>query len=626
MKKFFTLALMCIMAFAGFSQDPGTLNQSFGANGVARIAPSSYFDFISGMMETKEEKIIAVGRTRTDGSNYSVYSSRLNSDGTLDQTYGNNGFVRINAREYIYLNSAKDAVLNDDDLLYICGYTYDYENNTAFVIRIDQNGFPDPYFGEEGVAQTEYGGGIVYESIDLDSHGRPIVTGYLNDTLIVRRYNVAGGLDPTFGDNGTTFLSADNTLFSFGFAVKVLPDNRIIVAGTKVYEGEQIHRPIVCRFKANGTLDNTFGNNGIVDIDITEQGTAYALSISTQGENYIIAGHSEIPTPDSDLPRSEVYVTRILQDGTIDTSFGTDGYTKYEMFSGEGCTNDCYGVKTAEDGQIFGTFYAYNFTNAASRAYVFNVDADGTPKESFSGTGVMPFDFTEPEIQTSEVLLRNNGTLLVGGYLYDGNVGSEVFIANINTDIIPETPENPSAELQLTAETIDCHTVKATIIPNEYTTEYHTGIISMSMFEQMGVDVIVQALQADGNPLTGTQEVTFENLNPLTEYIVVATAKNEIDEWIVETELITTPDCTGYDEYDAAEVSVYPNPATSSLFVETTIGNAQVDIIDITGRCLKSIETTDNVSTINIQDIDEGIYFIVIQNESNRIVEKLIVK
>ena len=49
-------------------------------------------------------------------------------------------------------------------------------------------------------------------------------------------------------------------------------------------------------------------------------------------------------------------------------------------------------------------------------------------------------------------------------------------------------------------------------------------------------------------------------------------------------------------------------------------------IIDLTGRVVKEIETTDEITTIDINDVNEGVYFIMIQDENNRIVEKLVVR
>ena len=70
---------------------------------------------------------------------------------------------------------------------------------------------------------------------------------------------------------------------------------------------------------------------------------------------------------------------------------------------------------------------------------------------------------------------------------------------------------------------------------------------------------------------------------------------------------------------------IYPNPASSQLFVKSET-NAQVSIIDLTGRVVKEIETTDEITTIDINNVKEGVYFIMIQDGNNRIVEKLVVR
>ena len=89
-------------------------------------------------------------------------------------------------------------------------------------------------------------------------------------------------------------------------------------------------------------------------------------------------------------------------------------------------------------------------------------------------------------------------------------------------------------------------------------------------------------------------------------------------------------DENGNDTVALAEVSnsafrIYPNPASSQLYVKSET-NAQVSIIDLTGRVVKEIETTDEITTIDINDVKEGVYFIMIQDGNNRIVEKLVVR
>jgi len=385
------------------------------------------------------------------------------------------------------------------------------------------------------------------------------------------------------------------------------------------------------RLKANGTIDNTFGNNGRVDLNVG-QFAEFALSIDVDADgNYLVAGHYEVPNNSETLPKYDAYVTRILSNGTIDTSFGTNGFARFEPFEGETAVNNSEAVVAAHDGQVFGTIYSFDHNTQESRAYVYNLNENGQPNEDFAGTGILPIALQsgDIEVRTAAATMQEDGKLLIGGMFFNNDgYAADVFVTRINTSVEGDGPIDPEvfpADVLVEAEAIDAYSVKATFTPNEYTTEYHAGILAVEFFNTIGEDLVVEALKADGNPLTGIKEITYNDLTPLTAYYVVVVAKNEADEWVVVKGEVTTPEGIGYEEIEATQFNVYPNPATSTVFVETN-GNAQVSIIDMTGRVVKEMVITNNVSAINIEDINEGIYFIMIQNENNRIVEKLVVK
>ena len=69
--------------------------------------------------------------------------------------------------------------------------------------------------------------------------------------------------------------------------------------------------------------------------------------------------------------------------------------------------------------------------------------------------------------------------------------------------------------------------------------------------------------------------------------------------------------------------NIYPNPATSVVFVESEL-TATASIIDMLGRSVKEVEFTGNTA-INIEDLNQGIYFICIQEGNNRHVQKLFI-
>ena len=630
MKKLFTLALLCMFAICGYSQDPGTLDESFGTNGIATFNPSPRFDFIKAVLVQDDGKIITVGEGQTEGTNYAVFVARQNPDGTLDQTWGSNGGISyFKADPMVYKNEAYDAKVGPDGMLYVAGHIYDSSNGDSkgFVLCLDENGFENVNYGTNGYAISEGGNGINYTGIAIDEHGRCIVSGYTQsdtDTLFVRRYNTAGLKDPSFGTNGTLKIGPHQAFSSYGYTVECVENNKIVVGGTRLDSIWGCTRATLYKVKNNGTLDTSFGTNGYVELNIGE-GAEQLLDIQVDNEgNYLCAGHSWLDN--EPYLRYETYVTRITKDGDIDTSFGVDGYARLEPL--ENGANDCYGITIAPDGQIFGAITAelwYDETLTAMRIYAFNLTADGQLNEDFAGTGYLPYSLEYPEIYLREVALQKDGKLVAGGYTYDGNVNTEMLISRIYTSVEGEEIVEP-AGVEIAAEAIDANNVTATFTPNEYTVEYHIGIISKEMFDQVGEETLAEAMQADNVPYTEAEEILFDGLTPKTEYVIIATAKNEAGEWTNTLAYVTTPESIGYAEIENANFNIYPNPATSAVYVETTMSNAQVNIIDMTGRCVKSVEMSDNVATINVEDINKGVYFIMIQNDNNKVIEKLIVK
>jgi hypothetical protein len=67
----------------------------------------------------------------------------------------------------------------------------------------------------------------------------------------------AGTFDNTFGIEGRVITKIQNSE-SGAFAMAIQPDNKILTAGYSVYGS------VLLRYNSNGSLDNTFDNDGIV--------------------------------------------------------------------------------------------------------------------------------------------------------------------------------------------------------------------------------------------------------------------------------------------------------------------------------------------------------------------------
>lgn len=105
-------------------------------------------------------------------------------------------------------------------------------------------------------------------------------------------------------------------------AVVVQPDGKVIVVGT-VATGAGTWSPALARFLPNGTLDATFGSGGrVVDpLGIGNQTGAAAHLLPTG--RILVAGTLESGPPGN----SEFYVLRLLENGSVDGTFGTFGFT-----------------------------------------------------------------------------------------------------------------------------------------------------------------------------------------------------------------------------------------------------------------------------------------------------------
>ncbi len=78
----------------------------------------------------------------------------------------------------------------------------------------------------------------------------------------------------------------------------------------------------------------------------------------------------------------------------------------------------------------------------------------------------------------------------------------------------------------------------------------------------------------------------------------------------------------GINELQQPTLSIYPNPTSSELTIETEESITKIEIIDITGKTIKTI--TPSLNRINVTELPEGVYFIRIISEENIITHKFI--
>jgi hypothetical protein len=71
-------------------------------------------------------------------------------------------------------------------------------------------------------------------------------------------------------------------------------------------------------------------------------------------------------------------------------------------------------------------------------------------------------------------------------------------------------------------------------------------------------------------------------------------------------------------------ISIYPNPTNQYLYLKNIKGSVNIDVTDVTGQIVKSIQNPSN--TIDVSDLEKGFYFIRIEGETNNQLLKFIIE
>ena len=132
------------------------------------------------------------------------------------------------------------------------------------------------------------------------------------ECLETRETPTAGLLDPTFGNAGLVL----NSVGAEGYTAALQPDGKILVGGTTPGASSA---PAVFRFNANGTLDKSFGVNGVASpLDVGAAWGGEVDEILPQpGGKMIVAGSLY-----SAAGPSSPFIVRLTAGGQIDPTFG----------------------------------------------------------------------------------------------------------------------------------------------------------------------------------------------------------------------------------------------------------------------------------------------------------------
>jgi hypothetical protein len=119
---------------------------------------------------------------------------------------------------------------------------------------------------------------------------------------------------------------------------------------------------------------------------------------------------------------------------------------------------------------------------------------------------------------------------------------------------------------------------------------------------------------ASSIPTSGT---ALDFSSPQT--IAVTSQSGDSQSW-----LVTVTFLVGKSEFDNRTINVYPNPTADFLKITGLLSNDDVKLITLTGEVLLQITPLNEMEEINLQNFKQGTYFIVVESNLIRKVQKII--
>lgn len=315
--KIFLSSLFAFCTSLYFAQAPGSLDLTFAGTGFATYGPvaSNFMDNAQDVVVLPNGKMVYCG-TSGMTSSLGMVVVRLNCDGTIDNTFGTNGYYIYNAP--VGSSFAYDMELLPNGQLLVAGATSITTANPQFsLLRLNSDGSLDLTFGVNGFFNNDIGSSEDYARKILIQNNKIILVGssklpgFSTNRLALTQCDLNGQIDPTFGTNGTTVFQNATGSSCFGQSAVIGSNNDIFICGEAYINN--VYYPLLAKVSATGAPYTAFGSNGVL---IPMNFNARFFDIEFDGTKLIMAGQNGVG------PWDFILQARNTSDGGLVTTFG----------------------------------------------------------------------------------------------------------------------------------------------------------------------------------------------------------------------------------------------------------------------------------------------------------------
>lgn len=303
----------------------GQIDTDFGINGfvdeaqITAIIPAFGNIFVRDMCIQTDDKILIMGLIQSSAFYNKHFVLRLMPNGNLDTTFNSTGF---GVYDYGFAADLGYAIALQPDGRIIIGGSAGNNAENFGLMRLNTNGTLDTTFGMNGKVVTPMNPNeSSVRRIIVLNDGKIMVAGIATDTnynLALAKYDPNGSLDTSFGTNGKV-ITMIQPYVSDGFVNMVVKSNgKILVGGITNYfnNSNGIHGIVFIQYNSNGTLDSTFDSDGIKIIQDYDM-----VDFVLQTDEKIVCAAGGVYT----TPNEVIRAMRFNTDASFDPSFGNNG-------------------------------------------------------------------------------------------------------------------------------------------------------------------------------------------------------------------------------------------------------------------------------------------------------------
>jgi uncharacterized delta-60 repeat protein len=357
----------------------------------------------------------------SNNNDSNVLSGTFSITQDLDITFGQNGIVIDDDAVSGMPEDAHGVALQADGKIVVVGYLYNGWNNDVRVQRYNSDGLLDSTFATNGSFIFDSDNHEIAYAVAMQPDGKIVVVGYIrefnagNENVLVMRLNADGTLDTTFGANGIVTTNVSD-YGEYGYAVTIQPDGKLVVAGEVSIGGTDV-QALVLRYNSDGGLDGTFGNSGIFQYSDPADGWDKAYGVTLQADGKVVVTGST--STQSALALTDLLVLRLNTDGTLDNTFGNGGVVLYDDIYESGRA-----VLVLSDGRIVVGGTRWDYVEINDAALILRLNGDGTLDNTFGQDGVVIFtkEYCCPTIAGQALAISGDGKI--------------VLVGKVNTDIL----------------------------------------------------------------------------------------------------------------------------------------------------------------------------------------------